>query len=69
MGEKSVVYRFLVGKPEGRRPVGRSRRRWADNIRTDLHELGCVYIDWIGLSQHRNSWQTLVSAVMNFQVP
>jgi len=51
IGEESVVYRFLVGKPEGRRPLGRPRRRWADNIRTDLQEMGCVYMDWFGLAQ------------------
>ena len=58
------VYRVLVGKPEGRRPLGRPRRRWADNIRTDLQEVGCVYMDWIGLAQYRDRWRTLLSAVM-----
>ena len=61
--------RVLVGKPEGRRPLGISRRRWADNIRMDLHEVGCVYMDWIGLAQDRDRWRTLVSAVMNLRVP
>ena len=63
------VYRVLVGKPEGRRPLGRPRRRWADNIRLDLQEVGCVYMDWIGLAQDRDRWRTLVSAVMNLRVP
>ena len=58
-----------MGKPEGRRPLGRPRRRWADNIRTDLQEVGCVYMDWIGLAQDRDWWRTLVSAVMNIRVP
>ena len=69
MGEERVVYRFLVGKPEGRRPLGRPRRRWADNIRTDLQEVGYVYMDCIGLVQGRDRWRTLVSAVMNLRVP
>ena len=63
------VYRVLVGKPQGRRPLGRPRRRWADNIRTDIQEVGCVYMDWIGLAQDRDRWRTLVSAVMNLRVP
>ena len=69
MGEETGVCRVLVGKPEGRRPLGRPRRRWADNIRMDLQEVGCVYIDWIGLAQDRDRWRTLVSAVMNLRVP
>jgi len=69
MGEERGVYRVLVRKPEGRRPLGRSRRRWVDNIRMDLQEAGCVYMDWIGLAQDRDSWRTLVSAVMNLRVP
>jgi len=56
-----------VGKPEGRRPLGRPRRR-LDNIRTDLQEVGCGYMDWIGLTQDRDRWWTLVSAVMNLGV-
>jgi len=59
-------YRFLVEKPEGKRPLGRPRRRWVDNIRIDLQEVGCRYMDWIGLAQDRGGWWTLVSAVMNF---
>jgi len=69
MGEESGVYRVLVGKPEGRRPLGRPRRKWVDNIRTDLQEVGCGYMDWIGLAQDRDRWRTLVSAVMNLRVP
>jgi len=69
MGVARGVYGVLVGKPEGRRPLGRPRRRWADNMRTDLQEVGCVYIDWIGLAQDRDGWRTLVSAVMNLGVP
>ena len=69
MGEERGVYRVLVGKPEGKRPLGRPRRRWVDNIRMDLQEVGCGYIDWIGLAQDRESWRTLVSAVMNLRVP
>jgi len=69
MGEERGVYRVLVGKPERRRPMGRPRRRWADNIRTDLQEVGCVYMDWIGLAQARDRWRKLVSTVMNLRVP
>jgi len=69
MGEERRVYRVLVGKPEGRRPLGRPRRRWLDNIRMDLQEVGCGYMDWIGLAQDRDRWWTLVSAVINLRVP
>ena len=69
MGEKRGVYRVLVGKPEGRRILGRPRRRWVDNIRMDLQEVGCRYMDWIELAQDRDRWRTLVSAVMNLRVP
>jgi len=69
MGEERGVYRVLLGKPEGRRLLGRPRRRWEDNIRMDLQEVGCVYMDWIGLAQDRDRWQTLVSAVTNLRVP
>jgi len=68
MGVKRGVYRVLVGEPEGRRPLVRPRRRWVDNIRTDLQEVGCWYIDWVGLAQDRDSWRTLVSVVMNLRV-
>ena len=63
------VYRVLVGKPKGRRPLGRPRHRWVDNIRMDLQEVGCGFMDWIGLAQDRDSWRSLVSAEMNLRVP
>ena len=69
MGEQRGVYRVLLGKPEGRRPLGRPRRRWMDNIRIDLRKVGCGYMDWIGLAQDRDSWRRLVSAAMNLRVP
>ena len=69
MGEERRVYRVLVGKSEGKRPVGRPRRRWVDNIRMDLQEVGCRYMDWTGLAQDRDRWRTLVSAVMKLWVP
>jgi len=69
MGVEKEVYRVLVGIPEGRRPLGRPRHRWADNIRTNLQEVGCVYMDWFWLAQNRDRWRTLVSAVMNLRVP
>ena len=68
-GRGQGVYGALVGKPEGRRPLGRPRCGWADNIRMDLQEMGCGYMDWIGLAQDKDSWRTLVSAVMNIRVP
>ena len=69
MVEERGVYRGLVGKPEGKRPLGRPRPRCVDNIRMDLQEVGCGYMDWIGLAQDRDRWRTLVSSVMNFRVP
>jgi hypothetical protein len=69
MGEERGVYRVSVGKLEGKRPLWRPRRIWVDNIRTDLQEVGCGYMDWIGLAQVRDRWRTLVSTVMNFRVP
>ena len=69
MGEESGVYRVLVGKMEGRRPLGRPRRRWVDNIRMNIQEVGCGYMDWIGLAQDTERWRTLVSEVKNLRVP
>ena len=69
MGEERGAYRVLVGKAEGKRPLGRPRRRWVDNIRMDLQEVRCWYVDWIGLAQDRDRWRTLVSAVMKLRVP
>ena len=69
MGEERGVYRVLLGKLEGRRPLGRPRRRWVNNIRMNLQEVGYGYIDWIGLAQDRDRWRTLVSTVMNLRVP
>ena len=69
MGEERGVYMALVGKEEGKRPLGRPRRRWVDNIRIDLQEVRCGYMDWIGLAQGRDRWRTVVSAVMNLGVP
>ena len=69
MGEERGVYRVLLGKPEGRRPLGRPRLIWVDNIRMDLQEVGYRYMDWIGLAKDRDRWRTLVSAVMNLRVP
>ena len=63
MGEERGAYRVLVGKLEGKRPLGRPRSRWVDNIRMDLQEVGCGYVDWIGLAQDRDRWRTPVSAV------
>jgi len=69
MGEKRGVYRVLVGKPEGRIPLGRPRHRWVDNIRMYLQVVGCGYMDWIELAQDRDRWRTLVSGVMKLWVP
>ena len=69
MGEEIGVYRVLVGKSEGKRPLGRPRRRWVDNIRTDLQEMGCGHVDWIGMAQNRDKWRKLMSAVINLRVP
>ena len=69
MGEKRGVYRVLVGKPEGKRPLGRPRHRWEDNIKMDLQEVGCGGMDWIELAQDRDRWQPLVNVVANFRVP
>jgi hypothetical protein len=69
MGERRDAYRALVGKPEGRRPLGRPRHRWEDNIKMDLREVGWGGIDWINLAQDRDRWRALVNAVLNLRVP
>jgi hypothetical protein len=69
MGERRNVYRLLVRKPEGKRPLGRPRRRWTDNIKMDLLVIGVNVVDWIGLAQDRYSWKALVNSVMNLRVP
>jgi len=69
MGDGRDVYRVLVGKPEGRRPLGSHRRRWENIIRMDLREEGCEYVDSMELAEDRNRWCSLVSAVMNLRVP
>jgi len=69
MGERRGVYRVLVAKHEGKRPLARPRRRWEDNIKTDLQEVGCGGLDWIKLAQDRDRWRSLVNTVMNLRVP
>ena len=69
MGDRRGVYRVLVGKPDGRRPLGRPRRRWEDNIKMYLREVVCGGMDWIELAQDRYRWQALVNAVMNLRGP
>ena len=69
VGKRRSVYRVLVGKPEVKRPLGRLRRRWEDNIKMDLQEVGCGCMDWIYLAQDRDMWRVLVNAVMNLRVP
>jgi hypothetical protein len=69
MGEKRGVHKVLVGKPEGKRPMGRPRRRWEDNVKVDLQEVGRGCGDWMELAQNRDSWRALVSTVKNFRVP
>ena len=69
MGERRGVYRALIGKPEGKRQLGRHRRRWVDNIRMDLQEVGCGGVDWIELARDRDRWRALVIEVMNIRVP
>ena len=67
MGEKRGVYRVLVGKPEGKKPLGRPRRRWENNIKKDLQEVGCGGMDWIELAQDRDRWRALMNAVINLR--
>ena len=69
MEEGRGVHKVLVGKPEGKRPLGRPRRRWDDNTKMDLQEVGCGGMDWIEVAQDRDRWRALVNAVMNLQVP
>jgi len=68
MGERRGEYRVLVWKPEGKRPLGRPRRRWEDNIKMDLQEARCGGMDWIELAQDRDRWRALVNAIMNLRV-
>jgi hypothetical protein len=69
MGERRSVYRSLVGKPGGKRTLGRPRRRWEDNIKMDIQEVGCGVMDWIELAQDRDSWRVIVNRIMNLQLP
>ena len=69
MGERRGVYRDMVGKPEGKKPLGRPRSRWKENMKMDLQEVGCECIDWIKLAQDRDMWRALVSVEMNIGVP
>jgi hypothetical protein len=69
IGEKGNVYRLLVGRSERKRPLGRPRRRWVENIKMDLVEIGWDCVDWIGLAQERHSWRALVNVVMNLRFP
>jgi hypothetical protein len=68
-GDRRNVYRLLVGKPKGKRPLGRPRRRWIDDIKMDFLEIGVSVVDWIGLARNRYRWRALVNSVMNLRVP
>jgi hypothetical protein len=69
MRHRRGICRVLVGKPEGKRPLGRPRHRWEDNVKMNLQEVGCGGMDWIELAHDRNSWRELVNTVMNLRVP
>jgi hypothetical protein len=69
MGEKRNLNRLLVGRPEGKRPLGKPRRRWIDNIKMDLSEIALKVVNWIGLAQDRYRWRALVNSLMNLRVP
>jgi len=69
MRERRGIYRVLLGKPEGKRPMGRPRHRWEDNIKIDLQDVGCGVMDWIELAEDRDRWWALVNAVLNLQIP
>jgi hypothetical protein len=69
MGEKKNAYRLLVEKPEGKTPLGRPKRRWVNNIKIDLLEIGWGGVDWIGLAEDRDKWRALMNAVVNLRVP
>jgi hypothetical protein len=69
MGEKRNAFRLLVGNPEGKRPLGRPRRRWVNNIRMDLGKVGWGDVDWIGLAQDKNRWRAVVNSVLNLRIP
>jgi hypothetical protein len=69
MGQRRLAYKILVGKPEGKKPLGTPRHRWKDNIEMDHQEVGCGGMDWVDLAQDRNRWQAVGNAVINLQVP